>query len=56
MSNSGLTPDQFLAIVGLIALAFGAGIKLGYKWGKNDGFAKGYLRGMALGKLRGKDA
>lgn len=51
-----LNNDQWFALVGFIIAAFFVGIKLGYKWGKNDGFAKGYIRGMNLGKLRGADS
>lgn len=56
MLNDCLSPDQWVALFGLAILLFGAGIKLGYKWGKNDGFAKGYIRGMRIGKLGRTDA
>lgn len=51
-----LNNDQWFALIGFIFVAFAIGVKLGYKWGKNDGFAKGYLRGLNLGKLRGENS
>jgi hypothetical protein len=50
MLNSQFSPDQFVAVCVLLALACGLGIKLGYKWGKNDWYSKGYVRGLSVGQ------
>lgn len=51
-----LNNDQWFALVGLAIAIFAVGIKLGYKWGKNDWYSKGYIRGLSVGKSGRKDA
>jgi hypothetical protein len=45
-----LNNDQWFALVALGVILFAGGIKLGYRWGKNDWYSKGYVRGLGVGQ------